>query len=152
MSAESTDVRPAPRRRRVPAYFAGALALLLVVSCTNPMCGCPPLPPPHAVLYGRVTDPAGTPVQGAAVALEGAETGCNGPGTVGARVLTGADGMYRLPVWISAEPMGVCLRAHAAPPSGRELWASDTIQVRPLFGAEPADSARADFRLRAIWP
>jgi hypothetical protein len=56
-------------RIRIPRSLAGALVLMLAVSCQNPVCGCLS-PPDVAVVYGTVTDAAGNPVEKAAVRAE----------------------------------------------------------------------------------
>lgn len=131
--------------------LAGALTAMLAVSCTNPVCGCPPARH-SALLYGRVTDAAGAPVQGARVTAERADPGC--VGTVyplGSAAATGPDGGYRAEIYASG-PMrpGDCLRAHAAAPPGSPLAGSDTVPFAVHFVLESStpDSVRVDLVLR----
>jgi hypothetical protein len=64
-------------RIRIPRSLAGALVLMLAVSCQNPVCGCLS-PPDVAVVYGSVTDAAGNPVEKAAVRAEEGPPGMSG--------------------------------------------------------------------------
>jgi hypothetical protein len=140
---------------RIPRLLATSLGAMLFISCTNPqwVCGCSPVVfDPPLVLHGQVTDPSGAPLPGAAVSIEAREGECEGDAWPVVRAQSGADGRYSLTFGVSALREGFCARAHAAPPAGRDLGLSDTIPLAPLFGADTlaGDSARADFRVRAI--
>lgn len=139
-----------PRLPRVPRHLAGVLAMLLVVSCDNPMCGCPPSRD-AAILYGRVTNAAGAPVANATVGAEYSFAGCAEPREPMGETRTAADGRYRLPIFTSfqARP-GDCLRAFALPPAQDGLRGSDTVAFAVRFAVDVAeDSARVDLVLRA---
>lgn len=142
---------PMPRIR-VPRPFAAALGLMLFVSCTNPagMCGCPPAAA-EAVVYGRVTNPAGAGVSGAHVSFEMRVNQCD-PATAGVigGVLSGTDGRYRIHLRGGGIPLpGSCLRAYANPPTAA-LRTSDTVTVEVEFAYEEVvDSAQVDLVLRA---
>jgi hypothetical protein len=129
------------------------LAVATLVACTSgptDLCGCS-LPPDAAVLYGRVTDAAGAPVQAARIVAQHGAPGCAQPLETLGEVSTGPDGGYRtLLVVYSRQPRpGDCLRALAAPPAGSPLRA-DTVPFAAGFGrGSPLDSARVDLVLRA---
>lgn len=135
-------------RIRIPHPFAGALVLLLAVSCQNPVCGCLS-PPDVAVLYGTVTDPAGNPVAGAAVRAEDGSPGCQAAGDFLGWEKTDAAGRYRTEMhesWRDSQ----CMRAFASPPAGSPLRGSDTVPFRVTFAPRRAtDSVRVDLVLRA---
>lgn len=139
-------------RIRVPRHLAGCLAVMLLASCesTTATCDCLPLRY-QGVVYGRVTDAAGAPVQSARIVAELGAPGCaQALETVG-EVLTSPDGTYRtLLVASSRQPRpGDCLRAFAAPPAGRTLRGSDTVSFALGFGVdEVVDSARVNLVLR----
>lgn len=134
-------------RIRIPRSLAGALGLVLLVSCENPVCGCTPASE-RAVLYGRVTDGAGNPVASAVVRAEGGSAGCQNTGSVGGAA-TDAGGGYRVELRRFSGPME-CLHAFAFPPSGSALRASDTVPLQVRFDAPRAtDSVRVDLVLRA---
>lgn len=140
-------------RLRIPRRPAGCLVLMLLVSCetTTATCDCPPARF-GAVIYGRVTDPAGAPVRGARIAAEYGAPGCTQPLETLGEVLTSPDGTYRtLLLGSTRQPRpGDCLRAFAAPPAGSTLRGSDTVAFAVDFGMnEVADSARVDLVLRA---
>lgn len=135
-------------RVRIPRPFVAALCLVLAVSCHNPLCGCTPASE-RAVLYGRVTDPAGTPVAGAIVRAEAGPAGCQ-PFTfeLGSRA-TDAAGRYRAELRSFEGPVE-CRRAFALPPAGSTLRGSDTATFQVRFAHPRAvDSARVDLVLRA---
>lgn len=136
---------------RLPRFAGALLALVLVVSCDNPVCGC--LTPSTAVLYGRVTDPAGAGVAGAQVLAELGQGSCGsaGPGHVAAGFArTGADGRYRFVMRTIASRPEDCKRAYAQRPPRSSLRDSDTVAFSVRFDAEPPmDSARVDLVLRA---
>ena len=138
------------RALRLPT---GSLALMLLVACesTTATCDCPPLRY-QAVIYGRVTNAAGAPVQSARIVAELGAPGCaQALETVG-EVLTSLDGTYRtLLVASSRQPRpGDCLRAFAAAPAGSTLRGSDTVSFALGFGVdEVVDSARVNLVLRA---
>ncbi|MBW3571612.1 MAG: carboxypeptidase-like regulatory domain-containing protein [Gemmatimonadetes bacterium] len=134
-------------RLRVPRPLAAALGLMLVVSCQNLVCGCPPARE-EAVLYGRVTDPAGNPVAGAAVWAEHGPAGCQEAWGLG-WTTSGADGRYRAILYSTGGPVE-CMRAFARPPtSSTTLRASDTATFQVRFAYPRAvDSVRVDLVLR----
>ncbi|HEX6372090.1 MAG TPA: hypothetical protein VF006_24415 [Longimicrobium sp.] len=134
-------------RIRIPRPFAGALVLMLAVSCQNPVCGCTPASE-RAVLYGRVTDGAGNPVASALVRAEGGSAGGRHTGSVGSDAAD-AGGRYRAELRRFAGSME-CLCAFALPPSGSALRGSDTVHLQVRFDAPRAtDSVRVDLVLRA---
>lgn len=136
-------------RLRLPRPFAAALTLMLAVSCVDPTgsCACTPLVD-QAVMYGRVTDPAGNPVAGATVRAEAGPAGCQAFANEAGQAATDAGGRYRavLYAWGPVE----CLRAFALAPAGGALRGSDTAAVQLRF-AHPRDmdSTRVDLVLRA---
>ncbi|HLM67886.1 MAG TPA: carboxypeptidase-like regulatory domain-containing protein [Longimicrobium sp.] len=136
---------------RLPRFVGALLAMVLVVSCTNPVCGC--LTQPTAVLYGRVTDPAGAGVAGAEVLAEQAFGPC-GSATPDRGVVgygrTGADGRYRLVMDGGTSGLDDCQRAYARRPPQSRLRDSDTVAFSVRFRHEPPmDSARVDLVMRA---
>ena len=136
---------------RVPTHLAACLAALLFVSCGEvATCDCVPATF-HALLKGRVTDPAGQPVQGARVRAEMGIPDCRGGIVPFEEGQTGADGRYRVEITsYGPADRGECLRAFAVPPSGSALAGSDTVPFAVEFGMnEVGDSARVDFVLRA---
>ena len=139
-----------PRLMRAPRLLILSLALILVVSCENPVCGC--ITPSRAVVYGRVTNPAGAGVAGAVVHTELGFPACE-PEMIreidSAR--TEADGRYRLQLRTleSPGPEG-CLRAYADPPAQGALRGSDTVPFAVALRYEGRmDSVRVDLVLRA---
>lgn len=135
-------------RIRIPRSLAGALVLMLAVSCQNPVCGCLS-PPDVAVLYGTVTDPAGNPVARAAVRAEAGAPGCQAAGVFAGSDETDAAGHYRAEVH-AFQPNPECMRAFALPPAGGALRGSDTVPFRVTFAPDyPLDSVRVDLVLRA---
>jgi hypothetical protein len=135
-------------RIRIPRSLAGALVLMLAVSCQNPVCGCLS-PPDVAVLYGTVTDPAGNPVAGAAVRAEDGFPTCLSGGSFAGSDQTDAAGRYRAEV-DAFQPNPECMRAFALPPAGSTLRGSDTVPFRVTFApGSPKDSVRVDLVLRA---
>jgi hypothetical protein len=133
-----------------PRLLTVSLALVLVVSCGDPVCGC--LSAARAVVYGRVTDPAGAGVAGALVATQQSSVACDPAGmeeTGFAR--TTADGRYRLQMRTGAPPLpDGCLRAFADPPAQSTLRGSDTVPFTvEMDYAGPMDSVRVDLVLRA---
>lgn len=135
-------------RIRIPRSLAGALVLMLAVSCQNPVCGCLS-PPDVAVVYGTVTDAAGNPVADAAVRAEDSAPGCQEPGIAVGWKETDAAGRYRAEVH-ALRPDSECMRAFALPPAGSTLRGSDTVPIRVTFApGSPVDSVRVDLVLRA---
>jgi hypothetical protein len=143
---------PPLRPARIPRHLAGCLGVMLFVSCSHStgLCDCPPARS-AAVIYGRVTDAAGAPVQGAAVAAEFGYGGCGPHREIIGQASTGADGRYRAHLLVSLQPgTGDCLRAYAAPPAQSPLRGSDSVAFAVAFGTEEVvDSARVDLVLRA---
>jgi hypothetical protein len=137
------------RSLRVPKRMTSALALLLVVSCDNPVCGC--LTPARAMLYGRVTNPAGGAVPGAVVLAELGRGTCEDDfAEVIGDARSGADGRYRMQVHSFAPPdADACLRASASPPSLSLLTGSDSLEFDVKFKHEGSiDSVHVDLVLR----
>lgn len=139
-------------RIRIPRHLAACLGVMLFVSCADPMgmCGCPPALS-EAVIYGRVTDAAGAPVQGARVSALLDVANCSAPmGVLGGGITTG-DGRYRAHLAAPSPPReGDCLRAFAAPPAQSRLRGSDTVAFAVGFGTDRVtDSTRVDLVLRA---
>lgn len=139
-----------PRLMRAPRLLTASLALMLVVSCENPVCGC--ITPSRAVVYGRVTNPSGAGVAGAFVHTELGFPAC-APEMIreveSAR--TEADGRYRLQLR-TLEPLRPegCLRAYADPPAQGTLLPSDTVPFAVELRYEGRmDSVRVDLVLRA---
>jgi hypothetical protein len=136
------------RSLRVPKRMILALALLLVVSCDNPVCGC--LTPARAVMHGRVTGPGGG-VAGAVVLAELGRGTCDDDfAEVIGSTRAGADGRYRMPMHSFAPPEAdACLRAYARPPSLTLLTGSDSVRFDVDFKHEGSlDSVRVDLVLR----
>jgi hypothetical protein len=139
-----------PRLMRAPRLLTGSLALMLVVSCENPVCGC--ITPSRAVVYGRVANPAGAGVPGAAVHTGLGFPRCE-PGMIReiGSTRTEADGRYRLELR-TLEPLRPegCLRAYANPPGQGTLLPSDTVPLSVELRYEGRmDSVRVDLVLRA---
>lgn len=135
-------------RLRIPRSLAGALVLMLAVSCQNPVCGCLS-PPDVALVYGRVTDPAGNPVADAAVRAEDGFPACQAAGAFMGTDQTDAAGRYCAEVH-AFQPNPECMRAFALPPAGSTLRGSDTVPFRVTFAPDiPTDSVRVDLVLRA---
>jgi hypothetical protein len=135
-------------RIRIPRSLAGALVLMLAVSCQNPVCGCLS-PPDVAVLYGSVTDAAGNPVEKAAVRAEEGPPGCQAAGVFSGFDETDAAGRYRAEVH-AFRTNPECTRAFALPPAGSTLRGSDTVPFQVTFSPRrPEDSVRVDLVLRA---
>ncbi len=137
-------------RIRIPRPFA-AIAFAALVACTSTptaLCGCS-MPGPYSVLYGRVTDPAGTPVAGATVHWETGPAGC---ATIAGSqsVPVDASGVYHVGVFPVGDGAEQCVRLAALPPAGTVLRSSDTVQITiPTPRSLPADSTRRDLVLRA---
>jgi hypothetical protein len=133
-------------RLRLP--IAASFALLFTLSCSNPICGCLTMPP-SAVVEGRVTAPDGSPVQGARIAVESGDAQCGSAVEI-AQGFTRSDGRYGILVMeLRSVKPGDCLRAHAAPPAGSALAASDTLRFSVRFTPDaPSDTARVDLVLR----
>lgn len=129
------------------------LAIATLVACTSgptDLCGCS-VAPDAAVLYGRVTDAAGAPVQAARIVAQHGAPGCAQPLETLGEVTTGADGGYRAMLFVHSRQPGTgdCLRAVATPPVGTALRA-DTVPFAARFGrGNPLDSVRVDLVLRA---
>lgn len=135
---------------RAPRLPAASLALMLVVSCDNPVCGC--ITPSRAVVYGRVTSPGGGGVAGAVVHAELGFPAC-APEMIEeiGSARTEADGRYRLQLR-TLEPLRPegCLRAFAHPPAQGTLLRSDTVPFAVDLRYEGRmDSVRVDLVLRA---
>ncbi|HEU0302009.1 MAG TPA: carboxypeptidase-like regulatory domain-containing protein [Longimicrobium sp.] len=135
---------------RIPRTLSAALGLMLFVSCANPYetCACSP-PPDEAVVYGRVTDPAGAAVAGSLVRVEIGIPGCGSSPIMEAT--TGADGRYRILAYSFGGPEPRCEHVFALPPAGSALLASDSLPVAVQFRSARAqpDSVRVDLMLRA---
>jgi hypothetical protein len=138
-----------PRIRPHVVLLAAALAACadgIVVQCD---CVAPPA---LAVIYGRVTDPAGAPAPGARVRAEYALAGCEQVLEPVAEVQAGADGRYRAQLAVYfGDPAGPhCLRAFATPPAQSTLLGSDTVPFEvALHRMPPLDSVQVDLVLRA---
>lgn len=138
------------RLMRAPWLLTTSLALMLVVSCENPVCGC--LTPSRAVVYGRVTNSAGAGVAGAVVHTELGFPAC-APELIEeiGSARTEPDGRYRLQLRTlgALRPEG-CLRAYADPPAQSTLRASDTVPFAVKLRYEGRmDSVRVNLVLRA---
>jgi hypothetical protein len=108
-------------------------------------------PPALAVIYGRVTDPAGAPAPGARVKAEYAVAGCEQLREPVAEVEAGADGRYRAEVAVRFNDPSAphCLRAFATPPAQSPLLGSDTVPFEvALHRMPPLDSVQVDLVLR----
>jgi hypothetical protein len=139
------------RSPRVPRLVTVPLALLLVVSCDNPMCGCPPSRD-AALVYGRVTDASGNPAVGIRVEARHDAAGCVEPGEVIGNAFSQAGGAYRMPIYtVSPARPGDCLRAYALASTNTVLVrGSDTVAFAVRFAVDVAeDSVRVDLVLRA---
>ncbi|HYR07038.1 MAG TPA: carboxypeptidase-like regulatory domain-containing protein [Longimicrobium sp.] len=136
-------------RPRVPRPFAATLTVMLAVSCVNPAgsCACDPVPL-GAVMYGRVTDPAGNAVSGATVQAQVGPTGCQPFANEAGEAATDADGRFRARIQHPGGPVE-CLRAFALPPVRSGLRGSDTVAFQVRFTTQHTlDSARVDLVLR----
>lgn len=137
-----------PRRRFYLITLAAAVA------CTSDpvaVCACTP-PFDTALVYGRVTDAAGQPVQGATVTAEHRTPGCAEHVVRLATATTLADGTYGTTLYTYRdEPVPAdCVRAYADPPAGSRLLVSDTVPFYvELLPAERMDSVRVDLVMRA---
>ena len=133
-----------PRR----LLLATAAALVACTTDALTLCGCS-MPGPYAVLYGRVTDPAGTPVAGGTVHWETGPAGC---ATIDIARVVPVDemGVYHVGVFPAGDGPEQCVRLAALPPAGSPLRGSDTVQVTlPTPRTVPSDSVRRDLVLRA---
>jgi hypothetical protein len=139
-------------RIRIPRHLAVCLGVMLFVSCADPvgMCGCPPARA-ETVIYGRVTDAAGAPVQGARVTAMLGTGGCAVQRGILGEGTTIADGRYRAHLVAPSQPQpGDCLRAYAMPPAQGTQRGSDTVPFVAGFGTDRVvDSTRVDLVLRA---
>lgn len=137
------------RFSRVPRRLTAAMALMLGISCTNPVCGCPPASA-HALMSGRVTGPDGTPMPYSILTVQMSEAGCADPFWQAGYPRAEAEGRYSWAVHAGGESsVAGCIRAFASPPQHLTgLRASDTVAVPVQFSYEGTD-VRMDFRLRA---
>lgn len=138
-------------RFRIPRTLLPALGLMLFVSCVNPYetCACSP-PPDEAIIYGRVTDPAGAAVGGSLVRVEVGTPECVGSAQ-GMEATTGADGRYRILAYSFGGPEPRCQHVFARPPAGSTMRGSDSASFSVRFRHREArpDSVRVDLVLRA---
>lgn len=140
-------------RARHRRHRYALLAVAALVACTGDpvtLCGCTPAVD-AAVLYGRVTDPAGAPAGDVLVVAERAAAGCGETIEAIGQVRTMADGSYRAVVHSFIGPRaGDCLRAYATPAPASPLAASDTVPFAVRLSTEAVlDSVRVDLVLRA---
>ena len=130
------------------AVAAAAMAAIILACSPTDTCGCT-YPPPQAIVYGEVTDPAGAPVSGAEVLVQLADPGCTQPTRVLGTGTTAAAGRYRIQAHVAPPPnVGECLRAVANPPHTSELASSNPVPFTVAFRLSPLDSVRVDLQLR----
>jgi hypothetical protein len=133
---------------RVPRPLSAALALMLLGSCINPICGCSPKPA-RVPVSGRVTRPDGAPIAFATLNFQASSADCAEPFTSAGYPRTEADGRYSWSVIHDGEPGDGCIRVFATPPVNETgLRASDTVKVPVRFDYDP-EPMRLDFVLRA---
>lgn len=129
-----------------------AAAAVTAVACKPiVVCGCTPADY-AAVLHGTVTDPDGTPVDGAVVRASIAFAGCEDASHELGYSSSSADGGYRavLRTFAALEP---CLEAWAEAPAGSGLAASARERFVVEFRYQPPyDSVRVDLQLRGPQP
>ncbi len=126
-----------------------ACGTALLLSCSNPICACPPTRG-HAVVYGNVNDAAGQPVQNALIQATIYGTVCGqGMGEMSpyANPLQGtATGTYRLHLYSSGGPKTACVRLTARNPALTQRVDLDAALLMRSDREQP-DSIRVDFRL-----
>lgn len=141
-----------PRFRfRIRLRYA-ALLLVSAVACdlVNPVdtCACS-MPPPFDVVYGTVTEPGGTPADGATVRADVGAPGCQSA-VEGVTQPTDAAGRYRVLVHRTGDYAEQCIRLVALAPAGSGLRSSDTTRLTlPTPVSHPPDSVRVNLVLRA---
>jgi hypothetical protein len=121
----------------------------LVGSCATEVCACEHQPA-VAIIYGRVTDAAGSPVPQAPIgAYSGLASDCRSSQTDFGVMLSAEDGGYRMDLLQGQAQDSVCVLTFARAPAGSEVLAdSDTVLVVLDFRyGLPQDSARIDFSL-----
>lgn len=136
-----------PRLRILRAF--AVVAFVAACNALNPTdtCACSRVPP-HTLVYGRVTDPAGAAVPAATVRVEAGPASCQAFGLTG-EVQTDAAGTYRIGVTGDNPNLDQCVRLSARPPAGSALRSSDTLQFTIAAVRLPPDSVRRDVALRA---
>jgi hypothetical protein len=135
--------------RRLKRVLWAGLAAGGLTQCTSAECDCLPTPG-TALVYGRVTDAAGTAVAGTTVhAFSRAAPGCVPSGRDFGTLRTRANGTFRMGLTHDFAQDGICVLVYARPPQGTAgLSASDTTLVVLAFrDAGLADSARVDLVL-----
>jgi hypothetical protein len=113
------------------------------------VCACEPLPA-VAIIYGRVTDAAGSPVPQAVIgAYSDIGSDCHSSQTDFGVMLSAEDGRYRMDLPQGEAEDSVCVWTFARAPAGSEvLTDSDTMLVVLDFRfGLPQDSARIDFSM-----
>lgn len=133
------------------------VVLVLVVSCSDPICGCPPTRVPAAIVRGTVNLDTGAPASGAAITISVSEltTPCV-QDTL--RFLGHADsqGRFRLLVYdvFAFEPVGgtACVFLGArhpgnAPSTRDTVLGPFTLKVRGHLENAPLDSLNVAFVL-----
>jgi hypothetical protein len=118
----------------------------LVGSCTTDACACEPALA-VAIIYGRVTDAAGSPVSQAVIrTYSSSASDCHASQTDFGVIVTAEDGRYRMDLAQGQVQDSVCVLTFARAPEGSEgLADSDTMLVVLDFRyGLPQDSARID--------
>jgi hypothetical protein len=134
-------------RARLPRPFA-AIAIASAVACgTDPivLCACS-RNPPHTILYGTATGPAGQVVPGTSVLVQ--EGPVCGDGSLFKGPVDEA-GRYRTIVLPRGDYAQLCIRVWAIAPEGSGFRNSDTLRFTLPTPATATDSVRRDISLRA---
>jgi hypothetical protein len=119
------------------------LALVaLLFSCSNPVCGCTPLLPVHAVVWGRVSLDTGAPASGAVIkaAVSEATAPCV-HGTFSVLGIADTQGDYRLGLFAEVSGDSACVFLEARYP-GDQPSTRDTVvgPYRMRVRGSPLDS------------
>ena len=130
------------------------VVLLVVASCSNEMCACPPYyNPPSAIVWGRVTLNNGAPAPGASIraAVSEASTPCV-QGTMQFVGLVNSQGNYQLAIRREVPPPdSACVFLRAAYPG--EAPPIQEAVLGPFilkFAIDPVDTIHVDFELAPV--
>jgi hypothetical protein len=138
------------RIRRVAFGLGGAW---LLAGCAE----APAQPKPNhaSTVYGRVTTPAGAPVQGARIFVVGDVNGrCPAAGgeyldLPADQALTDASGSYRASARVFLDVSSGCVHLDVMPPPGSALGSASVSGGPVRYGWPPVDSVRVDVQLPA---
>jgi hypothetical protein len=137
-------------RIRIPRPFA-AIAIVSAVACSaDPivLCACSQVPP-HTILYGSVTGPAGQVVPGTAVRVLVGPPDCGGGSP--ASVLMDEASRYSAMIVPTGGYTQQCIRVWATAPAESGFRDSDTLRLTlPTPASAGADSVRRDVVLRTL--